>query len=92
MIADLLRDAPHLLVIQHLPLHGQDQRCRIGSLLICQLLIDYLTDHPTSDLFALSEALDTSLSRTESLLQQLAEEGIVVVETDQGERLYKLKA
>mgnify|MGYP004529503789 FL=1 len=34
----------------------------------------------------------TTLSRTESLLQQLADEGIVVVETDQGNRLYKLKA
>ena len=64
----------------------------LGALSQCQLLIDYLTDHPTSDLFALSKALGTSLSRTESLLQQLAEEGIVVVETDQGERLYKLKA
>lgn len=57
-----------------------------------QLLIDYLTDHPTSDLFALSKSLGTSLSRTESLLQQLAEEGIVVVEAGQGNRLYKLKA
>ena len=57
-----------------------------------QLLIDYLTDHPTSDLFALSKALGTSLSRTESLLQQLADEGIVVVEAGQGNRLYKLKA
>ena len=34
----------------------------------------------------------TTLSRAESLLQQLADEGIVVVETDQGNRLYKLKA
>ena len=57
-----------------------------------QLLIDYLTDHPTSDLFALSKSLGTSLSRTESLLQQLADEGIVVVEAGQGNRLYKLKA
>lgn len=57
-----------------------------------QLLIDYLTDHPTSDLFALSKSLSTSLSRTESLLQQLADEGIVVVEAGQGNRLYKLKA
>ena len=64
----------------------------LGALSQRQLLIDYLTDHPTSDLFALSKALGTSLSHTESLLQQLAEEGIVVVETDQGERLYKLKA
>ena len=57
-----------------------------------QLLIDYLTDHPTSDLFALSKSLGTSLSRTESILQQLADEGIVVVEAGQGNRLYKLKA
>lgn len=57
-----------------------------------QLLIDYLTDHPTSDLFALSKSLGTSLSRTESLIQQLADEGIVVVEAGQGNRLYKLKA
>ena len=57
-----------------------------------QLLIDYLTGHPTSDLFALSKALGTSLSRTESILQQLADEGIVVVEAGQGNRLYKLKA
>ena len=34
----------------------------------------------------------TTLSRAESLLQQLDEEGIVTVETDQGDRLYKLKA
>lgn len=34
----------------------------------------------------------TTLSRTESLLQQLADESIVVVEIDQGNRLYKLKA
>lgn len=34
----------------------------------------------------------TTLSRAESLLQQLAEEGIVTVETDQGDRQYKLKA
>ena len=33
----------------------------------------------------------TTLSRAESLLQQLDEEGITV-ETDQGDRLYKLKA
>ena len=64
----------------------------LGALSQCQLLIDHLTDHPTSDLFALSNALGVSLSRTESLLQQLADEGIVVVETDQGNRLYKLKA
>ena len=64
----------------------------LGALSQCQLLIDYLTDHPTSDLFALSKALGTSLSRTESLLQQLADEGIVVVEAGQGNRLYKLKA
>lgn len=64
----------------------------LGALSQRQLLIDYLTDHPTSDLFALSKALGVSLSRTESLLQQLADEGIVVVETDQGNRLYKLKA
>lgn len=57
-----------------------------------QLLIDYLTDHPTSDLFALSKSSGTSLSRTESLLRQLADEGIVVVEAGQGNRLYKLKA
>ena len=57
-----------------------------------QLLIDYLTDHPTSDLFALSKSLGTSLSRTESLIQQLADEGIVVVGAGQGNRLYKLKA
>ena len=57
-----------------------------------QLLIDHLTDHPTSDLFALSKSLGTSLSRTESLIQQLADEGIVVVEAGQGNRLYKLKA
>ena len=64
----------------------------LGALSQRQLLIDHLTDHPTSDLFALSKALGVSLSRTESLLQQLADEGIVVVETNQGNRLYKLKA
>ena len=64
----------------------------LSALSQCQLLIDYLTDHPTSDLFALSKSLDTSLSRTESILQQLADEGIVVVEAGQGNRLYKLKA
>ena len=64
----------------------------LGALSQRQLLIDHLTDHPTSDLFALSKVLGVSLSRTESLLQQLADEGIVVVETDQGNRLYKLKA
>lgn len=64
----------------------------LGALSQRQLLIDHLTDHPTSDLFALSKALGVTLSRTESLLQQLADEGIVVVETDQGNRLYKLKA
>lgn len=64
----------------------------LGALSQRQLLIDYLTDHPTSDLFALSKSLGTSLSRTESLLQQLADEGIVVVEAGQGNRLYKLKA
>ena len=64
----------------------------LGALSQRQLLIDHLTDHPTSDLFALSKALGVSLSRTESLLQQLADEGIVVVETDQGNHLYKLKA
>lgn len=64
----------------------------LGALSQRQLLIDHLTDHPTSDLFALSKALGVSLSRTEALLQQLADEGIVVVETDQGNHLYKLKA
>ena len=64
----------------------------LGALSQRQLLIDHLTDHPTSDLFALSKALGVTLSRTESLLQQLAEDGIVIVETDQGNRLYKLKA
>ena len=64
----------------------------LGALSQRQLLIDHLTDHPTSDLFELSKALGVSLSRTESLLQQLAEEGIVVVETDRGGCLYKLKA
>ncbi len=64
----------------------------LGALSQRQLLIDHLTDHPTSDLFALSKALGVSLSRTESLLQQLADEGIVVVEIDQGNHLYKLKA
>lgn len=34
----------------------------------------------------------TTLSRAESLLQQLTEEGIIAVETDQGNRLYKLEA
>lgn len=64
----------------------------LGALSQRQLLIDHLTDHPTSDLFALSKALGVSLSRTESLLQQLADEGIVTAETNQGNRLYKLKA
>ena len=64
----------------------------LGALSQRQLLIDHLTDHPTSDLFALSKSLGTSLSRTESLLRQLADEGIVVVEAGQGNRLYKLKA
>lgn len=64
----------------------------LGALSQRQLLIDHLTDHPTSDLFVLSKALGVSLSRTESLLQQLADEGIVTVEADQGNRLYKLKA
>ena len=68
---------------KHVPLGILSQR---------QLLIDHLTDHPTSDLFTLSKALGVSLSRTESLLQQLADEGIVTVEVDQGNRLYKLKA
>ena len=64
----------------------------LGALSRRQLLIDHLTDHPVSDLFTLSKALDVSLSRTESLLQQLADEGIVVVEANQGNHLYKLKA
>ena len=38
------------------------------------------------------KALGVSLSRVESLLQQLADEGIVAVEADQGNHLYKLKA
>ena len=38
------------------------------------------------------KALGVSLSRAESFLQQLADEGIIVVETNQGSRLYKLKA
>lgn len=54
----------------------------LGILSQRQLLIDHLTDHPTSDLFTLSKALGVSLSRTESLLQQLADEGIVTVEVD----------
>ena len=69
-----------------------EKQVPLGALSQRQLLIDHLTDHPTSDLFALSKALGISLSRTESLLQQLADEGIVTVETDQGNRLYKLKA
>ena len=69
-----------------------EKQVPLGALSQRQLLIDHLTDHPTSDLFALSKALGVSLSRTESLLQQLANEGIVVVETDQKNRLYKLKA
>ena len=64
----------------------------LGAFSQRQLLIDHLTDHPASDLFALSKSLGTTLSRTESLLQQLAEEGVVVAESDQGNRLYKLKA
>lgn len=64
----------------------------LGILSQRQLLIDHLTDHPASDLFTLSKALGVSLSRTESLLQQLADEGIVTVEVDQGNRVYKLKA
>lgn len=64
----------------------------LGAFSQRQLLIDHLTDHPTSDLFALSKSLGTTLSRTESLLQQLAEESVVVAESDQGNRLYKLKA
>ena len=64
----------------------------LGALSQRQLLIDHLTDHPTSDLFALSKALGVSLSRTESLLQRLADEGIVTAETNQGNHLYKLKA
>lgn len=64
----------------------------LGALSQRQLLIDHLTDHPVSDLFTLSKALGVSLSRTESLLQQLADEGIVVVEANQGNHLYKLKA
>ena len=64
----------------------------LGALSQRQLLIDYLTDHPTSDLFALSKTLGVTLSRTESLLQQLADEGIVTAEADQENRLYKLKA
>ena len=72
------------------PIDGR--RVPLGALSQRQLLIEYLTDHPVSDLFALSKALGVSLSRTESLLQQLADEGIVTVETDQGNRLYNLKA
>ena len=72
------------------PIDGR--RVPLGALSQRQLLIEYLTDHPVSDLFALAKALGVSLSRTESLLQQLADEGIVTVETDQGNRLYKLKA
>lgn len=69
-----------------------EKQVPLGALSQRQLLIDHLTDHPTSDLFALSKALGVSLSRTESLLQQLADEGIVVVEANQGNHLYKLKA
>ena len=76
-------DGENAVAGKQVPLSALSQR---------QLLIDYLTDHPTSDLFALSKSLGTSLSRTESLLQQLADEGIVVVEAGQGNRLYKLKA
>ena len=72
------------------PIDGR--RVPLGALSQRQLLIEYLTDHPVSDLFALSKALGVSLSRTESLLQQLADEGIVAVEVDQGNHLYKLKA
>ena len=72
------------------PIDGR--RVPLGALSQRQLLIEYLTDHPVSDLFALSKALGVSLSRTESLLQQLADEGIVTVEADQGNHLYELKA
>lgn len=68
------------------------RRVPLGALSQRQLLIEYLTDHPTSDLFALSKALGITLSRTESLLQQLADEGIVTAEADQGNHLYELKA
>lgn len=64
----------------------------LGALSQRQLLIDHLTDYPTSDLFALSKVLGISLSCTEALLQQLADEGIVTAETNQGNQLYKLKA
>ena len=76
-------DAENATAGKQVPLSALSQR---------QLLIDYLTDHPTSDLFSLSKSLGTSLSRTESLIQQLADEGIVVVEAGQRNRLYKLKA
>ncbi len=84
---------------RHMTSHGSGgettaggKQVPLGALSQRQLLIEYLTDHPVSDLFALSKALGVSLSCTESLLQQLADEGIVAVETDQGNRLYKLKA
>ena len=83
----------------HMTSHGSggetttgEKQVPLGALSQRQLLIDHLTDYSTSDLFALSKALGVSLSRTESLLQQLIDEGIVTVETDQGNRLYKLKA
>ena len=40
----------------------------LGILSQRQLLIDHLTDHPTSDLFTLSKALGVSLSRKENCL------------------------
>lgn len=72
------------------PIDGK--RVPLGAVSQRQLLIAHLTDHPVSNLFALSKALSVSLSRAESILQQLADEGIVVVEIDQGNRLYRLKA
>ena len=70
---------------------AEEKSISLGALSQRQLLIDYLTDHPASDLLELSKALGLNLSRTQSLLQQLVEENIVVAETGQQSCMYKLK-
>lgn len=68
-----------------------EKNISLGALSQRQLLIDYLTDHPASDLLELSKALGLNLSRTQSLLQQLVEENVVVTEAGKQNCMYKLK-
>ncbi len=71
---------------------SDDKKATIKTIVQKDAIVEYLTDHIYAKSSDLSELLGIKSTRTKGILSELIEEGTIVAEGSNRNRIYKLKA